>query len=120
SEQLCVDTVQPGQRGHLRSHEKGKVWERASSSHARFLFCRRELICAIRIGPSEKSPNSDFRVRPRQVAAGGIDLGPALLDARDDGGGHLAHVCLRRFPGTRLIPSVDRTTAAVARKSRRP
>lgn len=39
-----------------------------------------------------------------QIAASGIDLGPALQNARGDGGGHLAYVCLRRFPGTRADP----------------
>lgn len=45
-----------------------------------------------------------FSRQTAQIAAGGIDLGPALQNVRDDGGGDLAYVCLRRFPGTRADP----------------
>lgn len=96
--------MQPGQRGHLRSHEKGKVWER------RLLVSRPLLVPPPRINlrhqdrAKRKIAELGFSRQTAQIAAGGIDLGPALQDARDDGGGHLAHVCLRRFPGTRADP----------------
>lgn len=39
---------------------------RPSSRHARRFSLRRELICDIKIGPSENSPASAFRVSPRR------------------------------------------------------
>ncbi len=63
SERLCVDPVQQRVFSIAR---KSKVWERRLMPHARCLSRRRELICAIRIGPSENSPTSAFRVRPRK------------------------------------------------------
>lgn len=36
------------------------------SRHARRFSLRRELICDIKIGPSENSPASAFRVKPRR------------------------------------------------------
>jgi hypothetical protein len=97
SEQLCVDTVrQPGQRGLLRSHEKGKVWER------RLLVSRPLLVSSPRINlrhqdrAKRKFADLGFSRQTARTAAGGIDLGPALQDARDDGGAHLADVCPKR------------------------
>jgi hypothetical protein len=70
-------------------------------------------------GPKGKLPDLRFPRQPAQVATSRSDRGAALQDARDDD---------RRCasPGTvcassqvlGLISSIDRTTAAVARKSR--
>lgn len=53
---------------------------------------------------AKKKPDLGFSRQTAQIAAGGIELGPALQNARDDGGGHLAYVWFAPTPGTRADP----------------
>ena len=92
---------------------------RRSSRHARRFSLRRELICDIKIGPSENSPASAFRVNPRKYPPADLIAAPRCrMHATTIAAGISPRTVCASSQALGLIPSIDRTTAAVASKSR--